>query len=99
MVVVDSVTAPYGLEVDLDGRTAQLGMGGCGRIGVVEPPEPRNIAGKFDDPLIVDVVQHVPDVPGITGGRPWRPGFIALYCDYMETIGRNSSHIHRRPAR
>ncbi|CCE04466.1 hypothetical protein BRAS3843_1070066 [Bradyrhizobium sp. STM 3843] len=25
--------------------------------------------------------------------RPWRPGFIALYWDYMETIGGKTSHI------
>ncbi len=46
------------LEVDLDGRAAQLGMGRCRGIRVGKPPQTRDIARQFDDFLVVDVVQH-----------------------------------------
>ena len=46
------------LEVDLDGRAAQLGMGRGAGVGGGQPSEPGDIAGQFDDALVVDVVQH-----------------------------------------
>ena len=47
------------LEVDLDGRSAQLGMGGCAGVGGGKPAQSRNIPRQLDDPLVVNVVQHV----------------------------------------
>src|ERR1700748_3545615 len=52
------------LEVDLDGRPAQLGMRGGTGIRCVKPSQPGDVAGQFDDALVVDVVQH-----GINGLR------------------------------
>ena len=59
------------LEVDLDGRTAQLGMRRGAGVGRGEPSEPGDIAGQFDDALVVNVVQHKIEVSG-------SPGAIAL---------------------
>ena len=46
------------LEVDLDGRPAQLGMRGGTGIRCVKPSQPGDVAGQFDDALVVDVVEH-----------------------------------------
>src|SRR3954464_13030914 len=67
------------LEVDLDGRSAQFGMGGRGGIGVRQPSEARNIPGQFDDPLVVDVVQHVMESNTSAPDRPWRAPPTVLY--------------------
>src|SRR6266478_2029265 len=45
-------------EVDLDGRTAQFGMRCRAGIGCGQSAEPGDVAGQFDDALVVDVVQH-----------------------------------------
>src|SRR3954454_20789224 len=68
-------------EVDLHGRAAQFGVGGGGGIRVRKPPEARNIPGQFNDPLVIDVVQHV--MVSNTSGpdRPWRAPFTVLYRD------------------
>src|ERR1700676_2777814 len=52
------------LEVDLDGRTAQFGMRRGAGVGSGQPSEPGDIAGQFDDPLVVDVVQHKIEASG-----------------------------------
>src|SRR5882757_5819096 len=67
------------LEVDLDGRAAQFGVGGRAGIRVRKPPEARNIAGQFDDPLVVDVVQHVMESNTSGPDRPWRAPSTVLY--------------------
>ena len=66
------------LEVDLDGRAAQLGMRGGAGVGCGEPSQPGDIAGQFDDALVVDVVQHKVEVSGLPaaialGERGLRP--------------------------
>src|SRR5437764_7500716 len=43
-------------------------MGGGAGVGVAEPAETGDIAGQFDDALVVDVVQHRRKVPGLAGG-------------------------------
>src|SRR5947209_2319617 len=40
-----------------------------------------DIGRQFDDPLVVDVVQHENRCPGRRSERPWRLGFIVLYMD------------------
>src|SRR4051794_29253172 len=49
-------------EVDLDRRSAQLGMRRGAGIGGVKPAEPGDIAGQLDDALVVNVVQHKREV-------------------------------------
>src|SRR5215468_519039 len=46
------------LEVNLHGRAAQLGMRGGAGMGIGKAAQAGDIARKFDDPLVVDVVQH-----------------------------------------
>src|SRR5690242_10983674 len=67
------------LEVDLHGRAAQLGMGGGGGIRVRQPSEARNIPGQLDDPLVIDVVQHVMESNTYLPDRPWRARSRVLY--------------------
>src|SRR6478735_1844545 len=67
------------LEVDLHGRAAQFGMGGGGGIGVRQSPEARNIPGQLDDPLVIDVVQHVMESNTYLPDRPWRARSTVLY--------------------
>src|ERR1700704_2828602 len=67
------------LEVDLDRRAAQFGMGGGAGVGISEAAEAGDIAGQFDDALVVDVVQHRIEVPDYPWDRPWRPSPTALY--------------------
>src|SRR5882757_2962683 len=55
---------PVHLEVDLDGRTAQLGMRRGAGVGGGEASEPGYVAGQLDDALVVDVVQHRIEVSG-----------------------------------
>src|SRR3954447_9453748 len=62
-------------EVDLDGRTAQLGMGGGAGIGVGEAAEAGDIARQFDDSLVVDIVQHR------SGSRA---GLLKCPCGYLQ---------------
>jgi hypothetical protein len=50
-------------------------------VGVGEAAEAGDIARQFDDPLVVDVVQHEVRVPGGGRKRPWRLGFIVLYMN------------------
>src|SRR5579863_2063516 len=86
------------LEVDLDGRAAQLGMRGGGGVRGGEPAKPRYITGQFDDALVVDVVQHRSISRGAgldrPGDRPWRLQCIALY---MVGNGGNTAAISPRP--
>src|SRR5215207_5096036 len=64
-------------EVDLDRRTAQLRMSGGAGLGVGEAAKPGDIAGQFDDLLVVNVVQHRSGVPdflpasALGGHVPW----------------------------
>ena len=46
------------LEVDRDGRAAQLGMGGGAGVGGRKPAEAGNIARQFQDFRVVNVVEH-----------------------------------------
>ena len=55
---------PVHFEVDLDGRAAQFGMRGGAGVGGGQPAKPGDIAGQFDDALVVDVVQHKIEVSG-----------------------------------
>src|SRR5262249_44521050 len=72
---------PLHLEVDLDGRAAQFRMGGGAGVGVGEAAEARNIARQLDDPLVIDVVQHVNRGPGAGRKCPWRLGVTVLYMN------------------
>ena len=45
------------LEVDGDGRAAQLGMGGRRGVGVGQPLGARDVGGKLQDALVVDLAQ------------------------------------------
>src|ERR1700678_1144083 len=68
-------------EVNLDGRTAQLGVGHGAGVRCGQPSKPGYIAGQFDDALVVDVVQHKMG-SRITGHtRPWRAQPTILYMD------------------
>src|SRR5256885_1894442 len=51
------------LQVDGDGRAAQLGMGGGGGVGLLEPAQPGDVAGQLQDPGVVAVVQPWPKSP------------------------------------
>src|SRR5689334_15637265 len=86
------------LEVDLHGRAAQLGMRGGGSIWVGQATEARNIPRQLDDPLVVDVVQHVMESEGATPAswrdRPWRPSSRVLYR--VGTGGKTVRKPHRR---
>jgi len=56
-------------------------MGGGAGVGVSEAAEAGDIAGQFDDALVVDVVQHRAR-SGAAGRKcPWRLGFTVLYMD------------------
>ena len=46
------------LEVDGHGRAAQLGMGGGAGVRRVQPPDPGDVAGQFQNSAVVDLVQH-----------------------------------------
>ena len=46
------------LEVDRHGRAAQLGMGGGAGVRRVQPAQPGDIAGQFEDSAVVDLVEH-----------------------------------------
>jgi hypothetical protein len=46
------------LQIDGDGRAAELGMRGGAGVRLCETAKPRNIAGQFDDSAVVDVVEH-----------------------------------------
>src|SRR5262245_58641492 len=46
------------LEIDLHGRSAQLGVRAGAGMGIGEAAQARDIAGQLNDPLVVDVVQH-----------------------------------------
>src|SRR6267154_5838122 len=69
------------LEVDLHRRAAQLGVGGGAGVGIWEAAETGDIAGQFDDALVVNVVQHRAGSGAGEWKRPWRQGFTVLYMD------------------
>src|SRR6266404_5419133 len=75
------------LDLDLDGRTAQFGMRRSAGIGCGQSAEPGNVAGQFDDALVVNVVQHKIEVSAPRRDRPWRPRSLVLY---MVANGRNT---------
>src|SRR5256885_3372912 len=56
-------------------------MGGGAGGGGGEAAEAGDIARQFDDPLVVDVIQHENRCPGRRSERSWRLGFIVLYMD------------------
>src|SRR5438132_6536178 len=88
---------PAHLEVDLHGRAAQFGVGSGTRVGVRKPPEARNIAGQLDDPLVIDVVQHVMESNTSGPDRPWRAPPTVLYR--AERVEKQSSGSVARAAR
>jgi hypothetical protein len=62
-------------EIDDDRRTAKPRMGFCARVGRVEPAEPRNVGGQFENAPIVNlVVELVHDRDA--GGWSNRFGFL-----------------------
>src|SRR5437899_3297352 len=71
-------------------------MGGGAGVGVGEAAEAGDIARQFDDPLVVDVVQHEIRCPGRRSERPWRLGFIVLYMD--RNGGKTARPFRRRRA-
>ena len=81
---------PVHLEVDLDGRAAQFGMGGGAGVGVGKPAQAGDIPGQFDDPLVVDVVQHVMRSRA-TRRTALAAGFMVLYMEGMAEIQSGSS--------
>src|ERR1700750_918174 len=54
--VSDGVPTP--LEIDLHGRAAELGVSGGAGVGIAEATQTGDIPGQFDDPLVIDIVQH-----------------------------------------
>src|SRR6201995_4544 len=82
-------------EVDLDGRSAQFGMRRRAGIGPIQPSEPGDIAGQFDDPLVVDVIQHRMGLSGLQRDHPWRAPCWALYMG--GTDGKTARLLARRP--
>jgi len=46
------------LEVDRDGRSAELGMGRGAGVGTFKPAQPGNTPRQFQNPAVVDLVQH-----------------------------------------
>ena len=46
------------LEVDGDGGTAQLGVGGGAGIGRIETPQTGDIARQVEDFCVVNLVKH-----------------------------------------
>ena len=46
------------LEVDGDGRSAQLGMGGGAGVGLIESSQARDIARQIEDSLVINLVDH-----------------------------------------
>src|ERR1700678_4210929 len=78
-------------EVDLDGRAAQFGMRGGAGVGGGQPSQPGDVAGQFDDPLVVNVVQHKIVVSAWPSDRPWRPLPAALY---MVGNGGNTARLY-----
>src|SRR5690348_16796094 len=75
------------LEVDLDRRATEFGVGRGAGIGVGKPAQTWDVPGQLDDALVVDVIQHMMEVPP---DRPWRPGVTVLY---MEGPGRNTVRL------
>src|SRR5258705_1679918 len=67
------------LEVDLDRGPAQFGMCGGAGMGVGEAAQAGDIAGQFDNSLVVDVVQHRSRSSASGRSRPWRPRYTVLY--------------------
>ena len=45
-------------DVDGDGRTAQLGMGGGAGVGRIEPAQAGDIARQVQDLAVVNLVKH-----------------------------------------
>src|SRR5690242_2360801 len=84
---------PVHLEVYLDRRAAELGMGGCGCVRCAQSADPGYVAGQFNDALVVDVIQHkwnsraqrldqphgVDLTLAATERRPWRGEPTVLY--------------------
>src|SRR5258708_24406697 len=66
---------PVHLEVDLDGRAAEFGVGGGAGGGVGEPAQTGDIAGQFDGALVVNVVQHRSGPRGRGAEAPLAAGF------------------------
>jgi hypothetical protein len=56
------------LEVDGHGRTAQLGMSRGAGVRGIQPAQPGDIAGQFDDSAVVDLVEHALDSGPLPGG-------------------------------
>src|SRR5215469_610051 len=81
------------LEVDLDRRAAEFGMGRGAGIGVGKPAQTWNVPGRLDDALVVNVVQHIMEVPP---ARPWRPGVRSYIWKHPDEI--QSGSFLRRPA-
>src|SRR6202012_4040789 len=81
------------LEVDLDGRAAQFGMRRGAGIGVGEPAQAWDVPGQLDDALVVNVVQHMMEVPpdGLGGRMSW--SYIWMRPDEIQ-----SGSFLRRPA-
>ena len=46
------------LEVDRDRRAAQFRVRGRRGVRLFQPADPRNCSGQFQDPAIIDVIQH-----------------------------------------
>src|ERR1700754_227778 len=80
---------PVHPQVDLDRRSAQLGVSGGTCVGVGEPAQAWNIPGQLDDAIVVNVIQHRMEFPSV---RAWRPDVMVLY---MEASGRNT--VRRYP--
>src|SRR5262249_21359191 len=69
------------LKVNGDRRSAQLGMGGGRSIGIGEPAKPGDIPGQFDDPLVIDLVDHGFRLVLIWGRRRLRRSPEPIYRD------------------
>ena len=51
-------------QINRDGRAAQFGMRSCAGIRRSQPPDARDIARKFKNAPVVNVVQHCSAISG-----------------------------------
>src|ERR1700733_7587792 len=71
-------------QIDGDGRTAKLRMGGGAGVRVGQPSDPRDRPRKLYDPAIVDLVEHCKSARFLVSAR--------VYCLYppIDYIGADT---------
>src|SRR5450631_487813 len=71
------------LEIDRDGRAAQLGVGGGAGVRIGQPTQPGNIPGQLQNPAIVDLVQHGLKVAVVGAAASLPPASERIYRDWL----------------